>query len=57
MRGAGQINIEIIKNATLRLLDEAAISIMRSGYSTLIKEVKDLSVSLHDLMGSCWPSR
>jgi N-methylhydantoinase B len=51
MKPAGQINIEIIKNATLRLLDEAAISIMRSGYSTLIKEVKDLSVSLHGLDG------
>ncbi len=43
--------LEVIKNSTLRILDEASISIMRSGYSTLIKEIKDLSVSscLHSL--------
>lgn len=51
MKRSSQTNIEIVKNATLRILDEAAVSIMRSGYSTLIKEVKDLSVSLHDLDG------
>lgn len=43
--------LEIVKNTTLRILDEASISIMRSGYSTLIKEIKDLSVSLHGTDG------
>ncbi|HEX2282639.1 MAG TPA: hydantoinase B/oxoprolinase family protein, partial [Thermomicrobiales bacterium] len=43
--------LEVIKNTTLRILDEASISIMRSGYSTLIKEIKDLSVSLHGTDG------
>ncbi len=43
--------LEIIKNATYHILEEATVRIMRSGYSTIMKESRDISVSLHDLTG------
>ncbi len=43
--------LEIIKNATYHILEEATVRIMRSGYSTIMKESRDISVSLHDLSG------
>lgn len=43
--------LEIIKNATYHVLEEATVRIMRSGYSTIMKESRDISVSLHDLAG------
>ena len=43
--------LEIVKNATYHILEEATVRIMRSGYSTIMKESRDISVSLHDLSG------
>jgi N-methylhydantoinase B len=43
--------LEIVKNATYHILEEATVRIMRSGYSTIMKESRDISVSLHDLEG------
>ncbi|MGE0653717.1 MAG: hydantoinase B/oxoprolinase family protein, partial [Alphaproteobacteria bacterium] len=46
-----QMILEVIKNATYHILEEATVRIMRSGYSTIMKESRDISVSLHDLSG------
>jgi N-methylhydantoinase B len=44
--------MEIIQRATELLLEEATLKIIRSGYSTIIKESRDLSVALHDRDGN-----
>lgn len=48
LRGA---ELEIMNNATVQLLEEANLRIMQSGYSTIIKESRDMSVALYDVTG------
>ena len=49
--GPDPITLELVKNALDAIVDEMAIALMRSAYSTNIKTAMDMSTALCDAQG------